>query len=238
MRYFITGATILLLLLISFSIAAGMEANEKKDLELPAEGIERTEIECGAGFLKVSGVEGLSSIRVEAEISVDGIGSTDLKKFLEDHITLTLTKKGETAVLKSKTDGLIPSGKSCTIDLTVQLPKKMSLAIADGSGYIELTDLNGNLEIADGSGEITAENINGNVNISDGSGEITIVNVGGDLNINDGSGDMDVRKILGNVNISDGSGDISIDDVGLDVNLQSSGSGDEKIKNVKGKINR
>jgi len=251
MRSFYIGATVLALLLVPIGMAAGSSAIETKSLELSAEGIQKMEIKCGAGFLKVSGMEGLSSIKVEAKIDVSGISRTDLNKFIEDHVTLTLTKEGELAVLESKANGHLTLGEYCKIDLTVQLPKNLSLAIADGSGYIEIADLSGNLEIADGSGEITAKNIGGNVNISDGSGDITVVDVRGDLNISDGSDDIDVRNISGNVNLTDGSGAIYIDGVEKDVSLNAGTiykngverdvklkSGNITIKNVKGKVNR
>ncbi len=58
-----------LFLLSSFALAV----QEVKTLTLPSEGIVRLEINCGAGFLNVKGVEGLQSVEVKAEIYARGV---------------------------------------------------------------------------------------------------------------------------------------------------------------------
>ncbi len=65
MKYFQS----LLILCFSFALFAG-EYSEIKNLELSAKGIERFDLDCGGGFLRIKGVEGLEKINVEAEIFV------------------------------------------------------------------------------------------------------------------------------------------------------------------------
>jgi hypothetical protein len=240
-------------LLLSLTLSAGTY-NKTENLVLPAQGIEKFDIECEAGFLKVTGVEGLESIEVMAEIEVRGIAEDELERFIERNITLFVEKRGNKGILKSKVDNYF-SGDA-HINLTVKVPKKMNLKIEDGSGSIEMSAINGDVEIDDGSGEIGVETITGNLEITDGSGDIDVRNVEGNLSVDDGSGGIDVRdirgdvsvddgsggmdieKVSGNVTVSDGSGSIYINDVEKNVNIRESGSGGLTVKNVKGEVNK
>jgi hypothetical protein len=224
------------ILLVSLTLSAGTY-HKTENLVLSAKGIDRFEIECEAGFLEITGVEGLESIEVMAKIEVRGIDEDDLERFIERNITLFLEKSGNKGILKSKVDNN-SSSVNAHIDLTVKVPKKMDLNIEDGSGSIEISGINGGVEINDGSGSIQVTTIAGSVQINDGSGSIDIRNAGGDVEVDDGSGSIDIDRVSGSVTVSDGSGSIYINDVEKDVNIRESGSGGLTVKNVKGAVNR
>jgi DUF4097 and DUF4098 domain-containing protein YvlB len=212
-------------------------AQETKTLSLAAEGITQFEIDCGAGFLKVQGVEELKAIEVKAEIHAGGVDEKGVKKFIEDHIKLTLENKGGRAVLVSEVKGeLFSSFYDVRIDLTVSCPKQMNLSVDDGSGGIEIRSLAGNLNIEDGSGGLQVEGIQGDVEINDGSGEIEVKDITGNVSIEDGSGSMTVLNVGGNLTIDDGSGSINVDSVGKDLILKETGSGSVNFRNVKGRV--
>jgi len=212
-------------------------AQEVKTLRLPAEGLTELEINCGAGFLKVQGVEGLDAIEVKAEISARGVDEGEMKEFIRDHVTLTLENKGIRAVLVSEIeDHSFFSFHNAQIDLTVNVPKKMGLNVDDGSGSIDIAGITGSVYIEDGSGNLSVENIQGNLEIDDGSGEIEIRGVTGDLVIDDGSGSISVADIGGSVTLDDGSGSIDIDGVEKDLTLKETGSGGLNFRNVKGRV--
>lgn len=212
-------------------------AQETKTLSLAAEGITQLEIDSGAGFLKVQGVEGLKAIEVKAEILARGVDEKDMKKFIEDHIKLTLENKGGRAVLVSEVkERLFFSFHDVQIDLTVNIPEKMDLNVDDGSGRIEISSIAGNLNIEDGSGGIQVEDIQGDVEINDGSGEIEVKEITGNVSIEDGSGSMTVLNVGGNVTVDDGSGSIDVDGVGKDLILKDTGSGSVNHRNVKGRV--
>ncbi len=212
---------------------------ETRTLELSAEGIEKTVIECGAGFLKVNGEEGLTSIKVDAEINVKNLSKDDLQEFIDKNITLTLEKKGNEAVLKSEVKEFFgffkKTIKNVHINLTVRIPKEMHLDISDGSGSIDVANLVGEMKIDDGSGSIAIEEADGNVEINDGSGSISASHVGGALDIDDGSGGIDLQHIGGGMKINDGSGSIAAQDINGDVSIND-GSGDIDLKTVNGDV--
>jgi DUF4097 and DUF4098 domain-containing protein YvlB len=236
------------------------EVQREKELKLSTKGIESLSIDCGAGFLKIQGVDGLSTIEVDANVVVRGIKEGRMRDFIEDKVRISLEKRGNKAVLKSIIDNKgissIFGTKSARIDLDVRIPKSLALDIEDGSGTISILDIDNNIELDDGSGSIEIEKVKGNVRIEDGSGNIKMItitgnvkiddgsggiyveDVGGDVDIEDNSGTLEVKVVKGSVVVDDGSGGIYIDDVGKDVTIKSAGSGTVSIKNVKGKVRK
>ncbi len=241
-----------LVMLFLFTSTA-FPSEQVKNLSLSAKGIDKLDIDCGAGFLKVYGREGLKEIKVKAEIVVKG-GS--VKRVIQKYIKLSLKKRGRSAVLVSQVDwsGSSSLFKSAVINLTVTVPKNMDLIVDDGSGSMEIKDITGDLKVDDGSGSMEIENITGNlkvddgsgsmkiekikgnVDIDDGSGKLEARDIQGDISIEDGSGSIYVKKIDGSVTVRDGSGSINIDGIEKNVNILRSGSGGLNIDNVKGKV--
>jgi len=225
-------------------------------LELPKTGIDVVDIDCEAGFLKVYGIPNLDKIEVKAEIEVNIRDSEDRDDFIQKRVRLSLERRGSRAVLISHIDNHSFFNRHALINLTVRIPQPMDLNVEDGSGAIEIRDVNGrvriddgsggidldnvtgDVEISDGSGELSINNINGNLEVDDGSGEIEIDDVQGNLYVDDGSGSMRISKITGNVVVSDGSGSIDIDGVDKDVTIREAGSGGLSIHDVKGKVTK
>jgi DUF4097 and DUF4098 domain-containing protein YvlB len=232
--------TAVLAALILFACGGLAAFETTKTLSLPAESLQKLEIRAGAGFLEVSGREGLAAIEVKAEIVAKGVSDKDLEAYLKDRIELTLERKGDKAVLVSRVRErfrLFSFGDDAVINLTVSVPKTMPLDIDDGSGSIVIEDVAG-ARIEDGSGSIRLSRVSGEVEIDDGSGGIEIDDVTGDVSVEDGSGEIDIRRVGGTVTVDDGSGSISIADVAKDVRIVNAGSGGLDIVGVKGRIIR
>ena len=213
-------AKITFLVLFTFCASLSFSFETVKNLRLSAEGIEKLEIDCGAGFLHLSGNDSLNTIEVEAEIIVKGKSEKDMEEYVKKKVELDLKKQGNKAILISKFDDgfSFDNFRTRVINLTVKIPKNMDLYIDDGSGEIHIRD------------------IQGDVSIEDGSGSIEVTDVFGNLFIDDGSGTIDVRNVEQNVKVDDGSGSITIDGVGGDVIIEDDGSGSLKVHNVKGKV--
>ncbi|MBY0084812.1 MULTISPECIES: DUF4097 family beta strand repeat-containing protein [Brevibacillus] len=216
---------------------------EKRQLELPAESIEALNIVTDSGDLIVKGDEKATAIHVEAEIKS--------KNVKPEEIILTLEKDGNNATLRSEVNTDI-GFNFVDMTITVIVPAKLPIALTDGSGDIDMTNLTGKLTIEDDSGDIQLTNTNGEVEIrdqsgdikikdasalkliEDDSGEIVMENTGGNVAIHDQSGDMYIRKHKGDITISDQSGDIVIDTVEGNVLIENDGSGDRFVQNVTG----
>ena len=247
------------LLVLTPFLLFGSDYSDARNLNLSADGIDQLKVDCGSGFLKLSGKPGLKSILVKAEITSQHESEARIKKLVEDYMVLTLEQHGSTAKLTSKFESVhsfFGGHGDVQINLTVEVPEKMDLDIHDGSGSILIKDITGRLKLDDGSGETEIDNITGDVDVEDGSGSLKITQINGNLEVDDGSGEIDIRQITGNVEIEDGSGSIDVDDVtgdvdvddgsgsidirnvGKDVIIRESGSGGVSISDVRGKIYR
>ncbi len=224
------------LFVFCISIAFAFEKTER--MSLSAEGIDKLVIDCGSGFLYITGEESLKSIEVEAEIVVKGKSEKDIEDYVENYVKLELKKQGNKAVLASMFKNQFPriNFRTRVINLTVRVPKNMGVEVDDGSGEVKIEHIDGNLQIDDGSGEIEVRDILGDVDIDDGSGTVDVRNVTGNVSIDDGSGTIKVSDIGKNVKVSDGSGSIYIDGVVGDVIIKDDGSGGVSIKNVSGRV--
>ncbi|MCB9087399.1 MAG: hypothetical protein H6628_03670 [Calditrichae bacterium] len=87
----------ILIALLSLSLAALAGADKTEKLNLSASGINKLEVDCGSGFLRIAGKAGLNEIRVTAEIEVDGVREGDLDDFIDRNVTLRLEKRGNRA---------------------------------------------------------------------------------------------------------------------------------------------
>ncbi|AWX58887.1 hypothetical protein AB432_029260 [Brevibacillus brevis] len=216
---------------------------EKRQLELPAESIEALNIATDSGDLIVKGDEKATAIHVEADIKT--------KNVKPEEIIITLEQDGNTATLRSEVNTDIGLNY-VDMTLTVIVPAQMPIALTDGSGDIDMTNLTGKLTIEDDSGDIQLTNTNGEVEIRDQSGDIKIKdasalklieddsgdivmeNTGGNVAIHDQSGDMYIKKHKGDITISDQSGNIVIDTVEGNVLIENDGGGDRFVQNVTG----
>ena len=232
------------LLLVVAGLTANYAAQSRESLTLAAADLKTLRIDCGAGYLKVQGVDGMKQIEVSAVLDVRGIADNELVAFKKEYVTLKLENVSGQAELTATIESgfslakLFGEGHDARIDLDIRVPRRLALVIDDGSGDIDIRDSDGNLKLEDGSGDMILNKINGVVQIEDGSGDIELNDAGNDVAINDGSGEIRLNRVLGSVTVDDGSGDIVIDGVEKDVTIDEAGSGDVEISNVKGKVKK
>ncbi|RKX17140.1 MAG: hypothetical protein DRP51_11375 [Candidatus Zixiibacteriota bacterium] len=229
----------LISLILLFAVSAFADYEDTQILSLSADGIEELQIDCGAGYLQIKGVDGLATIEVEAEIYIEGMRKSKAQDFIEDNMNLSLRERGKTARLNSNFDnsgfsfGLFTGYRSAGINLTINVPKNMILDIDDGSGDIIIEDIENEIEIDDGSGDIEIENVIDRLDITDGSGDLRLTDIEGDIRLNDGSGELIFDNIKGNIDIDDGSGDIEFEKIIGSIELDD-GSGEIDATGIEG----
>ena len=235
---------IFIVLLTSLSLAFALTADlkETRELGLSTDGIDLLEIDCGAGFLKIKGDSQADRIEVKADVYIDVVDTKDFEKIAKEQLELELKKEGKKAVLtanfgdkSSLLSGFFSSSINKRIDLTVTIPQRLNLSVDDGSGYIMIKDVQGNIVLDDGSGSMVIVHSGGKVEIDDGSGDVEARDIGGSIIIDDGSGDLLCDKVEGDCIIDDGSGDITITNAGGEVTIDD-GSGAIEIDSVKGDV--
>ena len=229
---------ILFTLLFTISATCSMDYEEMKTLNLAASGIDQLSADVGAGFLKIRGIEGLDRIEVEAEFIVKKISDAKARDFIRDKLVFSLEKKGSRAVLtaKQKSHSGIFNNTNYVINLTVKVPQGINLKIDDGSGFMTVDDIGGDVWIDDGSGDLELRSIGGDISIDDGSGSIEASGCGGTVEVDDGSGTIRIRDCEGDIIVHDGSGSIYISGIEKDVHIKSDGSGSVNISDVRGEV--
>ncbi len=234
------GFIVLAMFAASFAYADGHSDytagyQEVRDLSLDADGLERFSIEAGAGSLEVKGVDGADGISVTAIIQLEERNEDRARELIEQRLTLTLERRGDTGELVAKFDSGWFGNSSGGVALEVEVPHGMELIVEDGSGSMKILGTGGDVDIDDGSGSIMVTGV-GALGIEDGSGSIQVEDVDGDVNIVDGSGSIRIHGVAGNVTIDDGSGSINVSDVDLDVIIEEDGSGGLNVSDVRGNV--
>lgn len=206
-----------LILIAAPVLADNCDHTAPRQAEIAASGITSISIKAEAGFLKVTGVPSLATIRAR------GTACASNRDLLEE-TRLTATRSGSRLQISATTPTWNSGMRTARLDLVVEVPLGISMDIDDGSGEIEIEGV-GALNIEDGSGALSIENTRGAVTIDDGSGDIELENITGDVSIDDGSGSIDVDGITGSLSIDDSSGSIDVRKVSRDVTVEDSSGG-------------
>lgn len=201
---------------------AGDLQHEERKLAISATSLQQLIAEAGAGKLDIIGEAGRSEVEMVANIYY----------YNAEDIRLTLTTRGNSAVLDAGFDKSFYNGNSPYIDVLVKVPQHFGLTLDDGSGDTDIRGLTGDLQVKDGSGDLRISG-GANVKVEDGSGNLFIEQISGKLTVDDGSGDLQIRKVTGDVYIDDGSGDIVVNNVGGIVTIDD-GSGDINVDGAGG----
>jgi len=221
------------------ALPAAAQHTEVIELELAAEGIDRLEIETGAGPMEITGVPGADRIRVRAEIHFPDADAEEAAEILAEQVRLTLERGVAAAELVAE---LRQTGWSTfwdehpTMSVDVRVPERFAVEVEDGSGSLAIRDVRGDVDVKDGSGSLVLTRVGGTVEIDDGSGSLAVQDAGGDVVIDDGSGSLSVRDVAGSVTVDDGSGGITVTGVAGDLTVLDAGSGSLRFDDIGGEV--
>ena len=221
------------LFLASSAVMAG-DYVEVRNLSVDATDVAAVKIRAGAGGLTVRGEDGLDRVVVVATITIPDADEDEGPARAEKRALLELERDRHDILLKSE----YRSGwwrSYGRIDLDVRVPARVALVVEDGSGFIDIANIQGAVDIDDGSGSIDIRNV-GSVDIDDGSGSINVETVAADVMVDDGSGQIDIAAVGGTVTIDDGSGSIRVRDVSGDLVIVDDGSGSLEFNDIRGTV--
>jgi hypothetical protein len=241
MRKLTAAAAIAIAIAVALLAAmpAAAEHTEVIELELAAEGLDRLDIETGAGPIEITGEPDTDRIRVRAEIRFPDADAEEAAEILAEQLRLTLERGiggAELMAELTQTGWRAFWGEHPTMSLDVRVPQRFSLGVDDGSGSLTVRDVSGDIDVEDGSGSIVLTDVGGSVEVDDGSGSLVIQGVGGDVVIEDGSGSLSVRDVAGSVTVDDGSGGITVTGVEGDLTVLDAGSGSLRFDDVGGEV--
>jgi len=224
---FISGATFLSGCIV-IATPSYADYHSQKELIIDAQMLNTLDVEAGAGSLVILGFEDVTEITVVADIYAENRDADDYE------LTLTQSGKSATLVAKINSNGFW-QGDSPHIDIKVMMPSHLMLNVDDGSGAVNISNINAAVAVKDGSGELTIKNIKSELAINDGSGGLYISQVIGNVTIVDGSGEIEINDVDGNLDIDDGSGSIYVKGISGSAVFED-GSGDLIVRKVDGVI--
>lgn len=125
--------------------------------------------------------------------------------------------------------GISMSRGSSTWTLTV--PSGLDIRFSTGSGDLEVTGVDLNLNTSLGSGDVTLTRVNGEVRHASGSGDLDLNTFTGSVRSSTGSGDFNASTVNGTLTVATGSGDVDVDALNGAISA-STGSGDVTLNGL------
>ena len=125
-------------------------------------------------------------------------------------------------------------GTPLHVDLVVEVPAGMSLALVNYAGLAEATGIKNDLRVKTSSGDVRVADMHGQFSADTGSGDVHAKDLTGNLTADTGSGDVFAMRVTGNVHADTGSGDVHVSDSSSQFLYADTGSGDVTFSNVKG----
>ncbi len=225
---------------LAFSLAAILTGcnlvnyQVEETLTLSVEDITALDVNHDEGDVRLSGEEGLDEIIVDVKYEVIGEEMSEAEAFFEDNLSISLEKDDDIASLVTsiRRGSNIEQGK---INLTIRIPADLPVHYRQKEGYLDLKNVQSNLNIQHGSGAVTLTDVVGDVRLTDGAGSVTFERVTGDLQLNINAGTTSITESSGLINLTTGSGDVNISEHTGSIQLRS-GSGNVKMTNIDGDV--
>ncbi len=127
-------------------------------------------------------------------------------------------------------------GTPLHVDLVVQVPTGMSLAVVNYVGPTEASGINNDLQVKTTSGDVRVSDMHGLFSADTGSGDVHVAALTGDLTADTGSGDVFAEHVTGKVYAETGSGDVHVAESDSQTLYADTGSGDVTFSKVKGEM--
>jgi hypothetical protein len=102
-------------------------------------------------------------------------------------------------------------GPGTSVNLTVSVPRRLSLEARTGDGSIEVDGLTGTIGLDSGDGHVTALRVEGQLTLRTGDGFIRVDDSTGQIDASTGDGQVDIAGRLDALNVRTGDGRVSVD---------------------------
>lgn len=189
---------------------------EEKNIEIPAEGISKINIENTNGQTELTGAD-VDKVSIKYIIYAKGNSKDDEESAMAG-MKLAHEVMGEELKINANfPQNILDRLKSHVVDVSILVPKKASVTIQSTNGKIEVAHLEGGLKAGTTNGKISIQDIGGNVTLSSRNGKITAEDVGGDAIITNENGKLDIENIKGFLKASAKNGSIDSSKVGGDI---------------------
>ncbi|HEX7370474.1 MAG TPA: DUF2807 domain-containing protein, partial [Rhodanobacteraceae bacterium] len=173
----------------------------------------------------------------QTKIVVHGTACASNPKWLSDITVATARRGSGGSVVAHDGEHFSLFGSAYAyLKLDVSVPQSLAIKLQEGSGDASARNL-ASLDAALGSGDLKADGVAGALRLSVGSGDAEATQVGSLHLTSLGSGDAKVDGVAGDARVdSVGSGDLALHNVKGNVSIGSIGSGDAKVMGVGGNL--
>ena len=127
------------------------------------------------------------------------------------------------------------SGPLLYADLRLEVPKGVSVVVANHVGHVDARGLGAGFEVKTASADVEARDVAGALRVKTGSGDVRVDGSGG-LDVATGSGDVAAERVQGRVEVSTGSGDVMLRRSSGEKVAIHTGSGDVALDDVGGSL--
>jgi DUF4097 and DUF4098 domain-containing protein YvlB len=142
-----------------------------------------------------------------------------------------IRQSGDMLVLEEDIANRVMSVSRGQSTWTLTVPAGLDIRFSTGSGDLEVSDLDVNLNLSSGSGDMSLERVNGDIRHASGSGDLEIDSFSGTLRSATGSGDFSLSASNGDLSVATGSGDVDVDGH-IGALKASTGSGDVTVEDL------
>ncbi|HEX8276138.1 MAG TPA: DUF4097 family beta strand repeat-containing protein [Longimicrobiaceae bacterium] len=125
-------------------------------------------------------------------------------------------------------------GTEAYADLTVRVPAGRSVALHQGVGKVEVSNVNGNLSVNTASASVSTTGTRGSLAVDVGSGNVRVERAEGDVDVDTGSGSVRLAEVRGRrLSVDTGSGSVTGSGLAADEVMVDVGSGAVDLSGVR-----
>lgn len=153
------------------------------------------------------------AIKVKLEKKVRADSETKAKE-LASQIKIKIERKGQGySISTTRADLSEDVQNNLKTNLTIWVPRKMALNLANKYGDVSVTSVAGNHQITNEYGTLAVKNVEGSVTVENKYGEVDLFGISGDCKVANKYASTELKDIGGKVEVEGGHGSIALNKV-------------------------
>lgn len=200
--------------------------------DVPAQHVKTLSLRCGAGTLKIEGTDdGTMSIQTWIYAWAESAAESErINREIEVNLLSQETENPKVVVSEPQ---LGHSSRRYEVNMTVRVPRNVSVSVTDGAGSIEVWGLHRGITIQNQAGPVSIHEIRGGIELTNQGGPTQITGASGRISITDSRSDLRISQIDGEIDVRDPGGKLQIHHVSGTVVARGNRDGIELV-NVDG----
>jgi len=222
---------LLLLLLVSFSIAAQAQFNTEKDpyltQSLKGKSINKVNAHTSGGSISVSSVQ-TGEPRLEVYVRPSGntnsrLSKEELRRKLEEDYDLKIEVTNNVLNVTAKPKSNFNWKRQLSVSYKIYVPQNVSTVLNTSGGSISLAGLTGSQEFTTSGGSLHIDQLKGEVNGRTSGGSINAENSSGTISLSTSGGSLKLYGLQGTINATTSGGSINGSDIKGELITSTSG---------------